>query len=81
MCESIIKYVKKGSKNMRKTVNIEDKNYERIRALASNQKMTITAIINMAVEKYITSHVLNEAFNDIMLKSLQNITVGDKNNK
>jgi len=71
----------KGSKAMRKMINIDDKNYERIRSLANKQKMTITSVINMAVEKYITAHILNDTFNDIMMKSLQSLTVGDKENK
>jgi len=70
-----------GSKTMRKMINIDDKNYERIKALANKQRMTITSVINMAVEKYITSQILNDTFSDIMLKSLQSLTVGDKENK
>lgn len=66
---------------MRKTINIDNTNYERIKALADKQKMTITAIINMAVDRYIISQTLNETFSDLMLKSLQQLSKGVIDNK
>jgi len=66
---------------MRKTVNIDNANYERIRTLASKQKITITSVINMAVDRYITSYTLNETISDIMLKSLQEVAKSSKQNK
>ena len=71
----------KGSKAMRKTINIDDTNYERIKALADKQKMTITSVINMAVDRYIISHALNETFSDIMMRSFQQLSNGAKDNK
>jgi len=66
---------------MRKTINIDDKNYERIKALADKQKTTITSIMNMAVDRYIISYTLNETFSDIMLQSMKNLSLGDKQKK
>jgi len=63
---------------MRKTVNIDDQNYERIKALASKQKITITSAINMAVDRYIIGHALNETFSDIMQQSIKNLTLASK---
>lgn len=38
---------------MRKMINIHDENYERVRAIASEKKITMTTIINQAIEAYL----------------------------
>ena len=53
---------------MRKTINMIDKNYERIKALADKQKTTITQLINMAVDRYI----INVTKSDTMIHQVTN---------
>jgi len=38
---------------MRKMVNINDDNYERVREIAKEKKITMTTIINQAIEGYL----------------------------
>jgi len=53
---------------MRKTINMIDKNYERIKTLADEQKTTITQLINMAVDRYI----INVTKSDTMIHQVTN---------
>lgn len=56
-------------------LNINDKNYEKVRDIANSNSMTITNVINMAIEHYLFTNVMMESMKDLFTQKLSGISL------
>lgn len=75
---------RKEGKNMRKTININDETYSRLKDIAKQRGTTATTLINQALQGYINGHdfgkELTPLFRDMMEKMIrQGLKDGTKN--
>lgn len=71
---------------MRKTVNINEKNYEALRVYAIENSVTVTTIINQAIEHYLLGKVMFDSVKELIETrlsklNLQSINVGTSDEK
>lgn len=58
---------------MRKTININEKNYEAVRVYAAQQGVTITTVINQALEHYLLGRVMYDSMKELIEKRLSGL--------
>lgn len=68
---------------MRKSVNINDKNYEAIRVYAITQGVTVTTAINQAIEHFLLGRVMYDSVKELIEDRLSklNLTSIDTSNE
>lgn len=60
---------------MRKTININEKNYEAIRVYSVEQGVTITTAINQAIEHYLLGRVMFDSMKDLIETRLSKLNL------
>jgi len=66
---------------MKKTVNINDKNYEQLRVYAMEQNITITTALNQAIEQFLFGRVMYDSIKELIESRLSKISVRGLNVK
>jgi hypothetical protein len=60
---------------MRKSINVNDKNYEAIRVYAVQQGVTITTAINQAIEHFLLGRVMYDSMKDLIEDRLSKLSL------